>query len=293
MVMWFTGRHRAQPLGAGDSLLVHDDVVALQAYLDGGGNLFLTGQDIAEHLSQTVDALFLPDYLGVNYDGSTIEPIFALGIDGDPVSDGMDLVLMGSGGAANQNSPDNLIPTNGAQASFTYSTAYPPVSGATGGVTWINGNSKTVFWGFGLEAIAAGVVPGYDETRENAMARVLNWLVDLTVDVFEEDEFTDNQTGAVPNNFTLAQNYPNPFNGRTVIEFAIHRGGQRKVSIDVYDILGRRVKTVFSGTAGPGLHRVVWNGDDQNGRAVASGVYLYRVITDDGFVDSRRMVYLK
>jgi len=296
MVCWYTGKHRTTPLQPGDSLLVHADIVALQTYLDNGGRLFLTGQDIAEYVSQTADSLFLVDYLGARYGGSTSEPIFVTGINSDAVG-GLDtLVLMGQGGAANQSNPDNLTPIPSATISFRYSNMWPPQSeGGIAGVTYAANDFKTVFWGFGFESITAeSGTPGYAVTREQVMGRVLFWLVQLATDVFEEyDFFAEEYTGGVPSQFTLAQNYPNPFNGRTVIEFAVAAGLPAQARVEVIDILGRKVKTVFEGPVEPGVHQVVWNGTDSNGRPVASGVYFYRIVSDRGVSETRRMVYLK
>jgi hypothetical protein len=73
----------------------------------------------------------------------------------------------------------------------------------------------------------------------------------------------------------LRQNYPNPFNPSTVIAFDIATAG--RVRIEVFDVLGRRVATIADRSFETGRHRIVWNGDDDAGRAVASGVYLCRL----------------
>jgi len=295
MVCWYTGRRRATPLQPSDSLLVHGDIAALETYLDNGGRLFLTGQDIAQYVSQTADSLFLVDYLGARYDGSTSDPIFVTGINSDAV--GLDtLVLMGQGGAANQSNSDNLAPVPSATISFHYSKMWPPQSElGIAGVTYAANDFKTVFWGFGFESVTAeSGTPGFAVTREQTMGRVLFWLVQLATDVFEEDDFfAEEFAGNVPAQFTLAQNYPNPFNGRTVIEFTVAAGLPGQARVDVIDILGRKVKTVFEGPVEPGVHQVVWNGTDRNGRPVASGVYFYRIVGDRGVSETRRMVYLK
>jgi hypothetical protein len=68
--------------------------------------------------------------------------------------------------------------------------------------------------------------------------------------------------------FTL---YPNPFVMQTRIEYAVPQ--ETKVDLVVYDVSGRRVKTLTSGQHKPGYYSTVWNGRDSNGREVASGVY--------------------
>ena len=84
--------------------------------------------------------------------------------------------------------------------------------------------------------------------------------------------------------------FPNPFNPTTQIAYTIARGGP--VTLAVYDLAGRRIKTLDDGVKEPGYHSVVWDGTDLTGQPAASGVYLYRLITDE-FEDTRRMVLLK
>lgn len=73
----------------------------------------------------------------------------------------------------------------------------------------------------------------------------------------------------------LYQNYPNPFNTETTIEYSIPTKGV--VNIEVYNVLGQKVRTLLSQQQETGRHQVVWDGKDDNGRAVSSGVYLIRV----------------
>ncbi len=79
----------------------------------------------------------------------------------------------------------------------------------------------------------------------------------------------------VPSELVLEPNVPNPFNPRTTIFFSVPDEGDVKVSI--YGIDGRRITTLLTGVVGPGRHQVVWTGTDDQGRQVASGVYLVRV----------------
>jgi hypothetical protein len=73
---------------------------------------------------------------------------------------------------------------------------------------------------------------------------------------------------------------PNPFRSRASISFSLARAS--RVSVDVYDIAGRRVKNLASGNRGAGDHRVVWDGRNESGRSVASGVYVARIETAAG-----------
>ncbi len=89
----------------------------------------------------------------------------------------------------------------------------------------------------------------------------------------------DKDQGSVPWQFSLAQNYPNPFNPSTEIEFTIPKFQQ--VSLVVYDLLGRKVKTVVNDERHAGQHRVTWNGTNDLGSAASSGVYFYQLKAGD------------
>ncbi|MDD2228277.1 MAG: T9SS type A sorting domain-containing protein [Candidatus Cloacimonetes bacterium] len=88
----------------------------------------------------------------------------------------------------------------------------------------------------------------------------------------------------------LQQNYPNPFNPETTISFEIAEEGM--VNLEIFNIKGQLVKTLFSGNKVSGPHRIVWNGTDKYGRNVASGLYHYRLTTKDGNI-SKKMLLLK
>ncbi len=97
-------------------------------------------------------------------------------------------------------------------------------------------------------------------------------------------------TGPLPSDFTLAQNYPNPFNPTTTIAFSLSRRG--KVRLDVFNMLGQRVKTLVDEERAAGQYTIEWNGTDNGGHSVASGMYLYRLQTTDATV-ARKMVLVK
>ncbi len=90
--------------------------------------------------------------------------------------------------------------------------------------------------------------------------------------------------------FELEQNFPNPFNPSTRIPFELTRGG--RVALSIYDVAGRRVRDVLDRVLPAGLHETEWDGRDQDGRAVASGVYFYRMQAGTR-TETRRMVLLK
>jgi len=94
----------------------------------------------------------------------------------------------------------------------------------------------------------------------------------------------------LPQGFALAQNYPNPFNMSTIIEYTLPRKSQ--VIIEIYNILGQRIKFYDSGYRSAGAYLWEWNAESDNGTPVASGIYFYR-LSADGFSETKKMVLIK
>lgn len=94
----------------------------------------------------------------------------------------------------------------------------------------------------------------------------------------------------LPTTMQLAQNYPNPFNPVTTIEFFVPATG--KATVEIFNIAGREVCTLLDETVSEGDHSVTWNGTDQRGKPVASGIYLYRLQIASN-TQVRKMVLLK
>jgi hypothetical protein len=90
--------------------------------------------------------------------------------------------------------------------------------------------------------------------------------------------------------YRLSPAWPNPFNPSTTINYSLKKGGFSELT--VYDVAGRRVRTLVNGFVPAGEHEVAWNGKDDNGRQTASGVYFYR-FRSGGFEETRKMVLLR
>ena len=98
---------------------------------------------------------------------------------------------------------------------------------------------------------------------------------------------------ALPVAAVLYQNVPNPFNAGTTIRFdVLGSQGDRPLHLEIYDLSGRRLQLLTWEGLGPGGHAFSWDGRDEQGREVASGVYLYRLSTA-GFMSMRKMLLLK
>ncbi|MCD6162870.1 MAG: S8 family serine peptidase [candidate division Zixibacteria bacterium] len=100
----------------------------------------------------------------------------------------------------------------------------------------------------------------------------------------------DEDSKTLPVKFSLNQNYPNPFNAHTIISFNLDISS--KISLDIYDILGRQVKSLASDFQKAGKHSIVWDGRNDNNSKVSSGVYFYRLKAGEKLA-VKRMVYLR
>ena len=128
------------------------------------------------------------------------------------------------------------------------------------------------------------------------------WDVTLTVsdgansstEVFEQ--YIVSGTGSIseelllPESFTLHQNYPNPFNPTTTISYDLPE--QALVTLGIYDILGKQIKTLVNQSQDAGNKTTFWNGTDNLGRQVSAGVYLYQIQAGE-FTQTRKMLLLK
>ncbi|ARA91750.1 hypothetical protein AWN76_000260 [Rhodothermaceae bacterium RA] len=101
-----------------------------------------------------------------------------------------------------------------------------------------------------------------------------------------------NGTDDLPTGFRLQQNYPNPFNPTTTIAFELTRAEASPVSLVVYNLLGQEVRTLIQGALPAGTYTVEWDGRDNAGAPVSSGVYLYRLTQGDQ-MQTRSMVLMK
>ena len=100
----------------------------------------------------------------------------------------------------------------------------------------------------------------------------------------------DRHGAGIPSEFILSQNFPNPFNPNTSIGFHLPSSG--RAGLTIYDIRGRRVTRLLNGELKKGFHTVNWNGLDERGRAVASGIYFY-VLDSKGVIARKKMVLIR
>ena len=95
---------------------------------------------------------------------------------------------------------------------------------------------------------------------------------------------------AIPDEFALHPNYPNPFNPTTTISYDLP--GKAQVTLGIYDLLGKKIKTLVNQSQDAGNKIAMWDGTDNLGRQVSAGVYLYQIQAGE-FTQTRKMLLLK
>jgi len=96
--------------------------------------------------------------------------------------------------------------------------------------------------------------------------------------------------GLLPNEFALRQNYPNPFNPVTTLRYDIPENSH--VTITIYDMLGRQVKTLINQTQDAGYKSLIWDATNDYGKPVSAGIYLYQIQAGE-YISTKKMVLLK
>jgi len=118
------------------------------------------------------------------------------------------------------------------------------------------------------------------------------WVMDATeVDWRLFTSVCGDGMAELPAEFGLRQNYPNPFNSKTTITYEVPE--KTRVTLEIYDIVGREIRTIVSAEQEPGECAVVWDGRDDAGHMVASGVYFYQMRLQDRRVLTRKLLFLK
>ncbi|MCK5052603.1 MAG: T9SS type A sorting domain-containing protein [Candidatus Cloacimonetes bacterium] len=107
---------------------------------------------------------------------------------------------------------------------------------------------------------------------------------------FEPSSIPDEKILIPSHEVTVHQNYPNPFNPTTTINYSLKENS--KVSLNIYNIKGQKVKQLVSDQFPSGQYSVIWNGTDDNNKSVSSGIYFYKLKSGD-FEKTKKMLLMK
>lgn len=253
VVIWFTGDTRTNTLTPADQ-------TSLASYLDNGGKLIISGQNIAYELSSSP---FLANYLKCEFVADSTGKPFLPGISGDPLTRGDTMVTAGGGGSNNARSSDAIRPRQEAFACARYRD-YPDTT-ATPMIRYA-GNYRLVFFSVPFEAIDHS--SRYLQ-RWTLIKRIFEWFEERLPGVEQE-----------PLHFKSDRPYalhitPNPLSSRATVEFTAPVSG--RVDLQIYNLSGQLVKSVA---------RDVNFGDyvrlNVDTRDMANGIYLFGLVTPDG-----------
>ncbi|MBT5748214.1 MAG: T9SS type A sorting domain-containing protein [Candidatus Marinimicrobia bacterium] len=124
----------------------------------------------------------------------------------------------------------------------------------------------------------------------HSSVELIDFFLEYKLSDFQTVDIVEGQSSDLPTNFILHQNYPNPFNPSTTIRFSLEK--QNIISLQVFDLRGRLIKTLLMAESQPGDHEIQWNGYNDLEEAVSNGVYLYSIRTENE-IQSRKMILLK
>ncbi len=249
-VIWACGAEAENTLTEEDQTLLEDYLIA------DNGALMLSGRGIVPDLAGTN---FFDNVLHARDAGTTVVVVLQ-GVD--PLVEGMTFSISGDG------AEQDIIETDGNPDADDFLT-YLGV-GSPGAIKY-DGNYKSAVFGFGFEDVQGGS-PVFNPP-EDLLGPLIAWFTGTP-------GTDDEQSPGSPNVFAVTGVYPNPFNPTAIIRFDLPQAA--RVSLDVYDLNGRRVYTENRHTAplqvtrySPGTHEIVFNGS-----GLASGVYFYRLTFD-------------
>ena len=149
----------------------------------------------------------------------------------------------------------------------------------------------------GVHVYSLGVHEHWNNATDKKYSRNLGTgtgieLIDIEQGTFTGIAHRENR----PSGFELYQNYPNPFNPSTTIAYSLPE--KSSVEITIFNLQGREIKSFAMGAQSPGVQHIIWNGTDERGSSISSGVYIYRVrasASGDGkiYANSAKMLLLK
>jgi Peptidase family C25/Propeptide_C25/FlgD Ig-like domain/Carboxypeptidase regulatory-like domain len=128
---------------------------------------------------------------------------------------------------------------------------------------------------------------GYETSTQENISVTANQTTIVDFDLIQ----TGSDDIIIPKETALLGNYPNPFNPSTTIKFALKENSQ--VNLEIYNVKGQKVKTLVNNKMDAGIHQVVWNGMDNKGKHVSSGIYFYRMKAGVNYTGTHKIIMLK
>jgi hypothetical protein len=277
MVIWILGEE-----STADHTFTGQEQSIVRSYLENGGQLFVSGAEIGWDLDYYNNGLsFYRNYLKASYIADDANVYQFSGVPGS-IFEGLSGLKFDNGthGSYDVDWPDCIEPFGGSQVCLNYDgTSYHAAIQYEGTFGSSFKVGKLVYFGFPFETI-------YPESgRNEIMERIVNYFgLNTPVDVVGLDIPSQN-----PDEFRLFQNFPNPFNSSTAIRYHLPpQSNQNHVQLIVYNLIGEKVRTLINEKQAGGTHLAYWDGKNEQGEKVSSGVYLYQLKVNN-FVIAKRL----
>ena len=165
-------------------------------------------------------------------------------------------------------------------------TSYDGVmSGGVSGLSIISGDNENseLYIRIILPEGTAGSMPPNDPLSQEEINLIGDWINEGANNLSIKDSF-------LPQSFTLEQNYPNPFNPSTTILYNL--SSDELISFEIFNLNGKKVRTLVNEYQNSGPKKVIWNGDNNHGKQVPAGMYLYSLIAGD-VKQTKKMLLVK
>jgi hypothetical protein len=193
---------------------------------------------------------------------------------------GSDLIWSATLQMVTENLPVGNFPNE-----MVFDLPFAKLVGDTNGVVPAGSNMGFIVRLFGVGGDTTWQANCVISSNDPATPEVVVPVTDSVVTVVGIEDLT-----ALPTTFDISQNYPNPFNPTTTISYQVPQSTE--VRLVIYNTLGQKVRTLVNSRMEPGYHSVVWDGRSENGRTVASGIYIYRFEASD-FTKTLKLMLLK
>ena len=257
-------------------IVFYSDTANISAFLSSGDGLFIEGANLA-HFMETYFSGYLANF-GVSFvdDGSPDSNVRTLtAVDPEFFGASEEFTVEYSFGTIADQSVDEIAPVGDGVALFNSQESDPAPVGEGTRVVYKDGDCKVVFSTIYFGSIIDGAEP--PATRSAIMDTILWHFGMPSIGIAEKP--------AKPKEVALLGNVPNPFNASTEIRFVLPQAGD--VKVEVLDVSGKVVRTLFEGNMPAGTHSLIWNGTDAAGKEMPSGVYTCRVIAGDRVVTTK------
>ena len=159
------------------------------------------------------------------------------------------------------------------------------MAGGVSGLAVISGDhyNSELYNRITLPEGAAGSMPPNDPLSQEEINLIADWINEGANNLAINDYF-------LPQRFTLEQNYPNPFNPNTTILYNL--SSDELISFEIFNLNGKKVRTLVNEYQNSGPKKVIWNADDNQGRQVPAGIYLYSIIAGN-VKQTKKMLLVK